>query len=213
MPFFLTAWLRRSFVLFCISSHFPAGRERERRRDDSGSASIALLLSVCFVFGPCDSGCGSQTRCLPVCVRECLHRWFASGASDLVSDWFPGFAGLGMVLSSSATAHLFYVVRSCLPGSAAHCAREPHAAPNIYQPRRLMYASQAASAEGERVVCLDVGRRMSESSRLSVVWHATLPHGRSTLRNGCSRVEEAVVSPAELVAAHWFIGNVVRSHL
>ena len=97
--------------------------------------------------------------------------------------------GWGMVLSSSATAHLFYVVRSCLPGSAAHCAREPHAAPIIYQPRRLMYASQPATAEGERVVCLDVCRRMSESSRLSVVWHVTLPRGLSTLRNGCSRVE------------------------
>ena len=94
-----------------------------------------------------------------------------------------------MVLSSSATAHLFYVVRSCLPGSVAQCAREPYAAPVIYQPRRLMYASQAASAEGKRVVCLDVCRRMSESSRLSVVWHVTLPRGLSTLRNGCSRVE------------------------
>jgi len=147
-----------------------------------------------------------------VCVRECLHRWFTSGASDLVSDWFPGFAGLGMVLSSSATAHLFYVVRSCLPGSVAQCAREPYAAPVIYQPRRLMYASQAASAEGKRVVCLDVCRRMSESSRLSVVWHVTLPRGRSTLRKPLF-VGGSSDLAGKLVAAQWFIGHVVRSHL
>jgi len=101
--------------------NFPPDGEGETTR----AQCVGRVNGMCSLV---DSGCGSQTRCLPTRARECFDCGVASGALDLAPGWFsPGFAAF--------RAWCAFVVRrarrlqfSC-SGSAAHCALQLHTAP------------------------------------------------------------------------------------